>query len=202
MKRRIAAVLIIAMAAGALTGCSRTEEPAREEQEAQADLGPTGEASDAARLQGLAMGDTGAGEAPMAEIALNNVTYEWRTTPTRGVYVEIGFINPHDEYERARGHVFIVAGTSSFGDVRGIYPAGARFDDEYPKDFSDGTRLLFRKTDEIKVLIPYTHSEGYYEWLRVLVYGADGRLLIESGYDIEDPGVPAGPKKPGKSFAL
>jgi hypothetical protein len=202
MRRRISAVVILVLAMTVLVGCSKNAETEGEEQREETTEAAAGETSEAARLRGLSVGDTGAGMAVAPEITLKDVVYEWRTTPTKGVYAEVELANPHDTYQRARGYAFIVAGTSSFGEVRGVYPNDVRFDGEYPEDFSDGRRLLFRKTDELQILIPYAHAEGYYEWLRVLVYDADGRILIDQSYDIEGAGTPTGPKEPGKAFAL
>jgi hypothetical protein len=208
MKRWILIVAVLLLAGAVLLGCSRGDERAAETEAVETDVGESAstetedETSDAARSRGIVPEDEDEDNLE-PKIVVKDVEYEWRDVPEQGLYVKIAFENPAETYERAKGYVFLVARWSGEkgGDV-GVYPWNARFEGDYPDDYEEGTRLLFRDEQEVRAFIPYKKWEGYYDSLRLLVYGDDGLPLIERGYELEITGEPTGVVKPKPDMIL
>ncbi len=167
-----------------------------------------GEPDDSGPSRGaLARGvSTDAGEEgaePSPEIQLVEFTYEWRVSPKKGLKIRLGFENPHDTYERARGYVVVVAGyTKSRGAVTGVYPWNVELTNGLPNDYSNGTHLLFRGDQEIDAFIPYENSEGYFDNVRLLVYSEDGEILRDQSYELDVTGASTGVQKPKTQLDL
>ncbi len=193
-----------------LAGCTGGEQAGGEEQASSA--GSAGEAavdtasipSAAARSRGVSVPERSGEDELEPLIVLQDIVYEWRLSPDRGLHVKLGFINPHDTYARARGYVFVIASASaSGGGVSGVYPWNAELgEDGMPEDHTDGSHLLYRRDQEISGLIPYRNATGYYDVMRVLVYSEEGDLLIDNTLDLDVTGEPSGPMKPPVDLTL
>ncbi len=137
-----------------------------------------------ARSRGVATGQNESAEPPSPQVLLSELTYEWRTAPERGLMVTLDFTNPADTYERARGYVFLVAESSATGRT-GVYPWNTRMVEGLPEDYTEGTHLLYRATQQVRGFIPYEGSSGMYDRLRLFVFHEDGRLLTNRTYTLE-----------------
>lgn len=180
MRRAMSLSAMALLLCCALGACGRTEEEASR---------PAPEPLDehtaaVARSRGVATGQSETRESPSPQMLLSELTYEWRTSPERGLMVSLDFINPADTYERARGYVFLVAESSATGQT-GVYPWNARMAEGLPEDYTEGTHLLYRTTQQVRGFIPYEGSGGPYDKLRLLVFREDGRLLIDKTYALE-----------------
>jgi hypothetical protein len=174
-----------------VSGCSS---PSEERPVAQAEQEPLDEeTAAAARTRGVARnpGENKAAEAK-PQVVLSALTYEWRNVPERGIMVTMDFTNPANSYERARGHVFLVAeSTLSGSHTMGVYPWNTTIGDNgLPDDYTDGTHLLYRDQQQVRGFIPYEPSDGHWETLRLFVFHEDGRLLVNRTYDLEITGEP------------
>ncbi len=194
-KNILAAGLLVAVCLMALS-CSKSEGTARED-EAGASSTESEEVvlSRAARSRGLPVKEQDE-EEPRAEVVLGGFVYEWRTSPQKGLHVTLDFVNPRDTYERARGYLFLIASYSGRARASvGVFPRNAELDGGRPVDHKDGTHLLYRKDHQVRVFIPYTDREGYYDLLRVLVYSEDGKVEMNQTYELEITGEPTGSVK-------
>lgn len=208
MARRTAAVAIaVTLVFLFSVGCSRTEESelagetAQEESaEVGAEVDTTGLPTDAARSRGVPVPDEGGDDAP--DIVLDGLVYEWKTSPQVGLQFTLDFVNPYETYERARGHLFVIAWYSQTPSRLGVYPWNEELVDNEPVDFSGGTRLLFRKDQRVKAFIPYSSRDGYYDQMRVLVYDDEGAKVVDAHYSLEVTGEPSGAKTPRPMIAL
>jgi hypothetical protein len=197
---RIAVLLVIVAAVGAVTlvGCSRSDERAGAREEAA----PMDEqTAEAARTRGIARAGDEPEEEPVPQVVLSEMSYEWRTSPEKGLAVVMEFTNPADTYERARGYVFLVAEYQVNGSTveRGVYPWNTRIVEGLPDDYREGTHLLYRDTQTVRAFIPYERADGYYNILRVHVYHEDGRLITNRMYELDITGTPGekGSFRPG-----
>ncbi|MFH1501530.1 MAG: hypothetical protein ABIG03_00650 [Candidatus Eisenbacteria bacterium] len=186
----VAATLVVC----AVAGCSEPrEEPAvSREDDSDAEAVAEQTPSRAAAARGLpAKGDDTEAKRPV--VTLEDVTYEWRLFPDKGLVVSLEFGNPNVVFERARAYVFVVADFSERRTVnRGVFPLGAEFDEAGPVDYTAGTHILYRKDHTMQCFIPYTHREGYYDSLTVIVYSEDGEKLLQQSYDLDVAGEPTG----------
>ena len=189
-----------------VAGCSRSEEGEPEpeiqtEQPVEGDVPEDAEElpSAAARSRGLPTESDESGE---PDIVLDELVYEWRTSPETGLHVSVDLMNPYETYERARGSLFIVAWSSASPDEMGVFPWETELEDGEPSDPSAGSRLLFRKDQRAKAFIPYKSREGCYDQLRVLVYDDDGNKIVDAHYSLDIHGEPTGPQKPKPVIAL
>ncbi len=160
--------------------------------------------SRAAQSRGVAVVEHDEGGKLQPLVVLGEVVYEWRVAPERGLYVTLGFINPNDTYERARGYVFVIASSrASSGVVYGLYPWNAELgDDGLAVDYMEGTHLLYRRDQEVRGFIPYKNASGFYDVLRVLVYSEAGDMLIDNTMSLEVSGEPTGPTRPPVELTL
>jgi hypothetical protein len=203
MTRKLLIALVVLIATLAVCSCSRessesadasdTDSPrrtgARRVDDGSAEL------SDAARGRGVApRGDREAEEEVEPQIAIRGFTYEWRLEPEKGLHVRISFVNTRDTYARARGYLFVVASSNTMPSVTpGVYPWDARFEGGYPEKHTDGNRLLFRDELDTRIFIPYRGDEGYYDYLKIIVYHEDGGTVIDLDYELDVTGEPSGP---------
>jgi len=150
-----------------------------------------------ARSRGVATSPADENDELQPLVVLDDIVYDWRVSPERSLHVTLGFINPNDTYERARGYVFIIASSrASSGAVYGVYPWNAELDDSgLPVDYMDGTHLLYRRDQDVKASIPYQNVSGYYDVLRIIVYSEEGDVLIDNTIDLEVTGEATGPVK-------
>ena len=206
-----ASLVVLAALIAVLAGCSG------EEQEPGADVPEGGDQSGTAvvddgrstpspeaRSRGVATIEADDEDGLQPLVVLQDIVYEWRVSPERGLHVTLGFINPNDTYERARGYVFIVASSrASSGAVYGVYPWDIDLgEDGLPVDYMDGMHLLYRRDQEIRASIPYRNASGYYDVLRILVYSEDGDVLIDNTVDLEVSGEPTGAVRPPVDLTL
>ncbi len=206
---RLTVIVALFLLAGVLVfGCSPGDEPAGETEAGETEAaGRAGaemedETTDAARSRGVASEEED-DDSLKPRIVVKDLEYEWRKVPEQGLYVRILFENPAETYERARGYVFLVARWSGEeGTDVGVYPWNANLDGDYPDDYEDGTHLLFRDEYEVRAFIPYRKWEGYYDSLRLIVYGEDGLPLIERAYELDITGEPTGVVKPKPDMVL
>ena len=207
---KVSLVALLALLA-ALVGCSGGGEGA--ESSVPEGEGQTGSVtadagvltpSPAARSRGVATIETDEDGELKPLVVLQDIVYEWRVSPERGLHVKLGFINPNDTYERARGYVFIIASSrASSGAVYGVFPWNAEIgEDGLAVDHTDGAHLLYRRDQDIRASIPYENASGYYDVLRILVYAEDGDVLIDNTIDLEISGEATGPIKPPADLAL
>lgn len=196
--RRLMIALVLVAAACFFSSCSGTDEGATAEAEPE----PVDEATAAAaRTRGVPQEGFGQEEAPKPQVVLDELVYEWRTSPERGLHVTLEFTNPTDSYERARGYVFLTAEAAMYGTTAavGVYPWNTRIVDGLPADYTTGTHLLYRETQTVRAFIPYDRGDGYYNRLKLLVFSEDGRLLTNRNYDLDITGEPgkSGRIRPG-----
>jgi hypothetical protein len=203
MKRKIMIALVVLVACLAVCSCA----PERSESADASDTdsrGATGvrrgaddssEPSEAARSRAVPPHERREDEEEAEpQIAIRGFTYEWRLEPEKGLHVRIDFVNTRDTYARARGYLFVVASSNTMPSVTpGVYPWDARFEDKYPEKHTDGNRLLFRDELDSRIFIPYHADEGYFDYLRIIVYHEDGRVAIDLDYELDVTGEPSGP---------
>lgn len=191
MNGRIATAVVLFFFVVLAQGCSTPEDQAGGTETQQPVV------TEEAKSRGAITEAPDQSEPASPEIVVEDLTYEWRTSPETALSVIVDFLNPHETYERARGYVFLVA-TSSGGAGRptGVFPWDAAFDGGVPVDFTDGRHLLFRKAEQVRATIPYKQPEGYYDLLRLIVYSEDGALIIDSTIDMEITGEATGPLRP------
>ena len=198
MRRAVAVVGAVLMAGLVLVSCSQPEERASAAPEPEPVVDE--ETVVSARTRGVPAQKREEIEEAPPRVLLDELTYEWRTSPERGLHVELLFSNPSDSYERARGYVFLQAEADVYGAVvRGVYPWNTRMVEGLPDEYTDGTHLLYRGTQKITAFIPYERSDGQYSRLKLLVFHDDGKLLTNRTYDLEITGTPGASKsiKPG-----
>ena len=201
MSRFVVALAIALLVCVAFSGCTGSDEPA-----VRAEPEPEPLEEEVARVaasRGVAEkvqdGDDAAEEAT-PQVLLTELTYEWRTTPENGLQVTLEFTNPARTYERARGYVFLIAQAGS--QIRSVYPWNTTIVEGLPEDHTDGTHLLYRDRQEVRAIIPYPGSGGYFETLRLLVFHENGRLLTNRTYDLNITGVSGQSKTINPGFDL
>ena len=201
MSRFVVALAIALLVCVAFSGCTGSDEPAVRAQPEPEPLDE--EVAEAAASRGVAEkvrdDDDDADEAT-PQVLLTALTYEWRTTPENGLQVTLEFTNPARTYERARGYVFLIAQAGS--QIRSVYPWNTTIVEGLPEDYTDGTHLLYRDRQEVRAIIPYPGSGGYFETLRLLVFHEDGRLLTNRTYDLNITGVSGQSKTINPGFDL
>ena len=202
MSRFVVTLAVALLASVVLCGCGGSDEPA-----VRADPEPDPLDEDVAKVaasRGVAekvQEDDAEEAAP--QVLLTALTYEWRTVPENGLQVTLEFTNPAGTYERARGYVFLIAqGTGSGSRISSVYPWNTTIVEGLPEDYTDGTHLLYRDRQEVRALIPYPGSGGYFETLKLLVFHDDGRLLTNRTYDLDITGVPGQSKTINPGFDL
>lgn len=182
----------------ALPGCSQTEQNAPERGRAES---VDEETRESAMTRGVPQEGQGDDPEPAPRVVLSELSYEWRTSPERGLMVTLDFTNPADTYERARGYVFLVAEREEYGSVAetGVYPWNTRMTDGLPEDYTEGAHLLYRDEQTVRAFIPYQKADGYYSRLKLYVYHEDGRLMTNRTYDLDITGAPgeSGSVRPG-----
>ncbi len=206
-----ASLVALAVLLAVLAGCSGGEQETESDVPEGGDQSGSAVADDGratpspgARSRGVAAIEADEDEGLQPVVVLQDIVYEWRVSPQRGLYVTLGFINPHDTYERARGYVFLIASSrASSGAVYGVYPWGIELgEDGLAADYMDGTHLLYRRDQEIRASIPYENATGYYDVLRILVYAENGDVLIDNTIDLEVSGEPTGAVRPPVDLTL
>lgn len=201
---RLAAVLIVVLL-GCLVfpGCTGSDEPAVETDSTPEPEPLDEETAIAARSRGVADDAQSYSEDAKPQVVLRELTYEWRTVPQKGLQVALDFTNPAGSYERARGYVFLIAGSTMSGTpVTGVYPWNTVLDGGLPEDYTDGTHLLYRDRQLVRGFIPYAESEGHYETLTLYVFHEDGRLLTNRTYDLEISGASGESRSVNPGFDL
>jgi hypothetical protein len=190
--KSIAFVLAVLVAVSLLgLGCARSDETGTEEAPAESSEGGL---DDAAASRGLPV--EGEEDEPPArpQVAWDKLTYEWRTSPERGLLVNVVFTNPEYSRARARGYFFLIATDSrAEGSIPGVYPPNTELDAGCPVDPTEGAHLLYRRDHEVSIFIPYADPEGYYDSLRVLLHTEDGRSIMDQPVKLEITGEPTGP---------
>jgi len=159
-------------------------------------------ASEAAASRGVA--GEGVGETVPAEptIALDAVEYEWRNSPERGLEVWLHLSNPGKDTGRAKGYAFGIAGSDSDPSVQGVYPWNATLTDGEPADFERGARLMYWDRTELSFFLPYKERAGCWNTLRLLVYGEDGRVIVNETHELPITGEPTGKQKIEQKLVL
>ena len=202
MSRFVVALTIALLASVVLSGCTSSDEPAVRAKPEPEPLDE--ETAEVAASRGVAekLKDENADEAT-PQVLLTALTYEWRTVPEKGLQVTLEFTNPVRTYERAKGYVFLIAqGTASGSQIRSVYPWNTTFVEGLPEDYTDGTHLLYRDRQEVRAVIPYPGSSGYFETLKLLVFHENGRLLTNRTYELNITGVPGQSKTINPGFDL
>ncbi len=201
MIRLVAWLLVAIVAVASLPGCSRTEEEAVPQTESgEVDSGTpsgdsqTGDVSRAARARGVPV-ESGEEEGTPV-LTFQNLTYDWRVEPEKGLMVTLDFGNENEVFERVRAYVFVSAWYSAReASSLGTFPWGVGLENGEPVDYTKGTHVVYRKDHTMKCFIPYTDREGYYDTLRIIVYSEEGAVLKDQRYQLEVEGVPTGPVK-------
>ncbi len=157
----------------------------------------------AAETRGVIVRDRDEAAEARPQVILSEMTYEWRTSPDRGVHVTLKFTNPADTYERARGYVFLIAETTRSGSlIKSVYPWSINMDGNLPEDHTDGAHLLYRDRQEVRAFLPYPRSDGYFETLRLLVFHENGKLLTNRTYELNFAGAPGVKRTVNPGFDL
>jgi hypothetical protein len=161
------------------------------------------ETAAAARTRGVVYRDRGDAPEARPQVVLSEMTYEWRTSPDRGLHVTLNFTNPADTYERARGYVFLIAESTRSGSlVQGVYPWNTRMDGNLPEDYTDGTHLLYRESQQVRAFLPYPRSDGHFETLKLYVFHENGKLLTNRTYELDFTGAPGEKRTVNPGFDL
>ena len=182
-----------------VAGCTSSDEPAVEPGPEPLDE----EMAVAAGTRGVAGSERSDDMEPKPQVVLSEMTYEWRTSPDRGLHVTLAFTNPADTYERARGYVFLIAESMRSGSpIKGVYPWNISMDGNLPKDHTDGTHLLYRERQQVRAFIPYPRPDGHFEILRLYVFHENGRLLTNRTYELDFTGAPGETKRVNPGFDL
>lgn len=201
MSRFVVALAIALLACVVLSGCTSSDEPAVRAEPEPEPLDE--EVARVAASRGVAekvQDDADDADEATPQVLLTALTYEWRTTPENGLQVTLEFTNPAGTYERARGYVFLIAQAGS--QIRSVYPWNTTIVEGLPEDYTDGTHLLYRDRQEVRAIIPYPGSGGYFETLRLLVFHENGRLLTNRTYDLNITGVSGQSKTINPGFDL
>ncbi|MCK4409195.1 MAG: hypothetical protein KAW67_03875 [Candidatus Eisenbacteria sp.] len=199
MSRLIVVLVFVLLGCLAVAGCTSSDEPAVETEPEPLDE----ETATVAGTRGVAEGRRGDDREPTPQVVLSEMTYEWRTSPDRGLHVTLDFTNPADTYERARGYVFLIAESTRSGSLlRGVYPWNISMDGNLPSDHTDGTHLLYRERQQVRGFIPYPWSDGHFDILRLYVFHENGRLLTNRTYELDFTDAPAEAKKVNPGFDL
>ncbi len=199
MSRLIVVLAFVFLGCLVVAGCTSSDEPAVEPVPEPLDE----EAVAAAGSRGVLGSERSDDMEPKPQVVLSQMTYEWRTSPDRGLHVTLDFTNPADTYERARGYVFLIAESTGFGSlVRGVYPWNISMEGNLPKDHTDGTHLLYRERQQVRAFIPYPRADGYFEILRLYVFHENGRLLTNRTYELDLTGASGETKKVNPGFDL
>lgn len=196
MRTALAFMLVLCLG---LFGCSKTGDRA-DEQEGTASQ--ASEASEAAASRGVASGnaeDTGSAE---PSIVLDGIEYEWVVSPERGLQVALEFVNPGKDVGRAKGHAFVIAGSSKDPAVTGIYPWNAKLVDGAPEDHATGGQILFWDKQAMAVFVPYKERAGCFDTMRILVYDKEGRIVLDETHELPITGEPTGRKKIEQTLVL
>lgn len=194
MSRFVVVLVVVVLGCLVLAGCTSSDEP-EVQSEAASEGAPEPEpldeeASAAARTRGVPPEERVYDTDAKPQVVLGELTYDWRTTPERGLQVALDFTNPAGSYERARGYVFLIARSIMTGShIEGVYPWNTVMNGELPEDYTDGTHLLYRERQLVRGFIPYPSAEGYFETLTLYVFHEDGRLLTNRTYDLEITGI-------------
>ncbi|MBN2564984.1 MAG: hypothetical protein JXB46_04670 [Candidatus Eisenbacteria bacterium] len=199
----VGAVVLTATLAGILlfSGCSRDDEQTQERARTES-VDIDEETAAAASTRAVPQEGYGDESDPLPRVLLSELTYEWRTSPEKGLMVMLEFTNPADTYERARGYVFLIAEYEAYGGSiaeRGVYPWNTKMENGLPQDYTEGAHLLYRDEQAVRAFIPYGRSDGYCNRLKLYVYHEDGRLITNRTYDLDITGTPGetGSVKPG-----
>ena len=199
MSRLIAVLALVFLVCLVVVGCTSSDEPAVEPAPEPLDE----ETAAVAGTRGVAGSGRSDNMEPKPQVVLSEMTYEWRTSPDRGLYVTLDFTNPADTYERARGHVFLIAESTGSGSlIRSVYPWNTSMDGNLPEDHTDGTHLLYRDRQQVRAFIPYPRSSGYFEILRLYVFHENGRLLTNRTYELDFTGAPGETRTVNPGFDL
>ena len=199
MSRLIVVLAFVFLGCLVVAGCTSSDEPAVEPVPEPLDE----EAVAAAGSRGVARSERSDDMEAKPQVVLSEMTYEWRTSPDRGLHVTLDFTNPADTYERARGYVFLIAESTRSGSlVRGVYPWSISMEGNLPKDHTDGTHLLYRERQQVRAFIPYPRADGYFEILRLYVFHENGRLLTNRTYELDLTGASGETKTVNPGFDL
>jgi len=157
----------------------------------------------AARTRGVVTRDPDDAKEAKPQVVLSQMTYEWRTSPDRGMQVTLKFTNPVDTYERARGYVFLIAEATRSGSlIKGVYPWNTNMDGNLPEDYTDGAHLLYRDSQQVQAFLPYPRADGQFETLRLYVFHENGKLLTNRTYELDFTGAPGERKTVNPGFDL
>ena len=187
MSRLTVVLVFVFLGCLIVAGCTSSDEPAVEVKPEPEQLDE--ETAAAARTRGVIKRDRG-DDVARPQVVLSEMTYEWRTSPDRGVHVTLNFTNPADAYERARGYVFLIAESTRSGSlVQGVYPWNTTMDGNLPEDYTDGTHLLYRESQQVRAFLPYPRSDGHFETLKLYVFHENGKLLTNRTYELDFTGA-------------
>ena len=199
MSRLIVVLAFVLLGCLVVAGCTSSDEPAVEPEPEPLDE----ETAAVAGTRGVAGSERRDDMEPKPQVVLSEMTYEWRTSPDRGLHVTLDFTNPADTYERARGYVFLIAESTRSGSlIKGVYPWNVSMDGNLPKDHTDGTHLLYRERQQVRAFIPHPRSDGHFEILRLYVFHENGRLLTNRTYELDFTGAPGEAKTVNPGFDL
>lgn len=182
-----------------VAGCTGGSEEAVERPASGSESEPLDEKT-AAAAQTRGVRSAAPKDDPKPQVVLAEMSYEWRTSPDRGLHVGLHFTNPAGGYERARGYVFLIAESTMTGShIRAVYPWNVVMDGGLPANHTDGAHLLYRDRQLVEAFIPYERSDGHYETLRLYVFDEGGRLLTNREYELAITGRTGegGTVKPG-----
>jgi len=199
MRKRVAGFGFALLLAAAVAGCAKTED--RTDQESGA-AGEGAQTTDAAAGRGVPTGEGDVEASTDPRIVLDAIEYEWVVTPEQGLHVALDFSNPNQGYGRAKGSVFLISGSSQDPAVSGVYPWGARIEGGKPADHKAGGQLLFRTEQRMTVFIPYKERAGCYDTVRIVVFDADGAVVIDETHDLAVTGEPSGRRKIEQTLVL
>jgi hypothetical protein len=187
MSRLIVVLVFVFLGCLIVAGCTSSDEPAVKSEPEPLDE----KTAAAARTRGVITRDREEAVEAKPQAVLSKMTYEWRTSPERGMHVTLDFTNPADTYERARGYVFLIAEATRSGSlIKGVYPWNTSMDGDLPEDHTDGTHLLYRERQQVRAFLPYPRSDGHFETLRLYVFHENGKLLTNRTYELDFTGAP------------
>lgn len=200
MSRLTAVLMFVFLGCLIVAGCTTSsDEPAVKPEPEPLDE----ETAAAARTRGVVYRDRDEAAEATPQVVLSEMTYEWRTSPDRGLHVTLNFTNPADTYERARGYVFLIAESTRSGSlVQGVYPWNTRMDGNLPEDYTDGTHLLYRESQQVRAFLPYPRSDGHFETLKLYVFHENGKLLTNRTYELDFTGAPGEKRTVNPGFDL
>lgn len=200
MSRLIVVLVFVFLGCLIVAGCTTSsDEPAAKPEPEPLDE----KTAAAARTRGVVTRSPDDVEEAKPQVVLSQMTYEWRTSPDRGMQVTLNFTNPADTYERARGYVFLIAEATRSGSlIKGVYPWNTSMDGNLPEDHTDGAHLLYRDRQEVRAFLPYPRSDGCFETLRLLVFHENGKLLTNRTYELDFTGAPGAKRTVNPGFDL